>query len=82
VPPEPIQALNAQPLGDDLHPDPLSSPPPPTDLITPTGHPRLDTISALNPGASDSPVPDPTATAPPPVPPPIPFQFGEPPQPQ
>ncbi len=77
TPPEPIQALNAQPLGDDLHPDPTStSPSTPTDLITPTGHPRLDTIPALNPTASDSPVPDPTATAPPPVPPPIPFQFG------
>lgn len=77
--PEPIQALNAQPFGGDLHPNPASPPPPtlpttPTDAIIPTGHPRVDNISSFNSTPSDSPIPDPTA--PPPVPPPIPFQFG------
>lgn len=78
VSPEPIQALNAQPFGGDLHP---SAPPPPAlpttpgDAIIPTGHPRVDNISSFNSTPSSSPVPDPTA--PPPVPPPIPFQFGD-----
>lgn len=72
--PEPIQALNAQPFGGDLHPNPTTPSPTSSDPIIPTGHPRVDNIPAFNSTPTDSPVPDPTS--PPPVPPPIPFQFG------
>lgn len=70
--PAPIEALNAQPLGDDLHPtlpellsntEPTPPPSPPTPL-TPAEPPQPDNSQVVDP------------TAPPPVPPPIPFQFG------
>jgi hypothetical protein len=75
---DPIEALNAQPLGGDLHPsqnsqptsltpDVPSVPPPPTPPSTPA--------------ASDDSKED-DSNDPPPVPPPIPFQFGNSPPPQ
>lgn len=61
---EPIEALGAQQLGNDLHPSDNGS-----------GSNTDDTNPAppFNP-PSGPPVSDPTA--PPPVPPPMPFQFG------
>jgi hypothetical protein len=57
---EPIEALNAQPLGGDLHsPEPPQPPQPPQ----PAGSDQPDDT-------------DKGPDAPPPVPPPIPFQFG------
>ncbi len=84
--PEPIQALNAQPLGDDLHPADaaplaalgLSGSPtvPPNAPSQPNQAPN--TPDSMPP-ASQAPAPQVTdATMPPPVPPPIPFQFGAP----
>jgi hypothetical protein len=74
VTPQPIQALNARPLGNnDLHPTPT-----PTPMPTPTPTPMPTPTPTPNPAAGPQ-VTDPTA--PPPVPPPIPFQFGnQPPQ--
>jgi hypothetical protein len=83
--PEPIQALNAQPLGNLLHSSDTSG-----DLAMPPGFstdpnsptpsaPALptDPLTGTPPAPSDKPqVNDPTA--PPPVPPPIPFQFRPP----
>jgi len=66
--PEPIQALNAQQLGDVLH----SSTPT-------TSEPNLQPLDSINPtdaGQQEPNITDPTA--PPPVPPPIPFQFKPP----
>lgn len=81
--PEPIQALNAQPLGTDLHPGftqpgtsdqplftdiPLAPGPDPSQSLVPVNLPApVDTPRVIDPHA------------PPPVPPPIPFQFGNPP---
>lgn len=61
---EPIQALNAQPLGGELHGEPQPPVPPAAPAAgqdAPTDQPKDDSGS------------------PPPVPPPIPFQFGNPP---
>jgi len=82
--PTPIAALNAQPLGDDLHPP--AQPPLPT--VTPTNEPVLpigptpaessDTSPQPAP-SNDSLSPSPQVTdpnAPPQVPPPLPVQFG------
>ncbi len=66
---EPIKALNAQPLGDDLHPaaaGPTVIAPTPADSLAPSVQGQ----------------PDDDSGAPPPVPPPIPFQFGNPPPPK
>jgi hypothetical protein len=63
--PMPIQALNAQPFGDALHP-------PVTDQ--PNTLPSVEQSMPVNtPQVTDS-------TAPPPVPPPLPFQFNTPPR--
>lgn len=73
--PEPIQALNAQPLGGELHPSedqppagyvpaPTVTPPTPTNVLPPTQPPTTQSPQVIDPNA------------PPPVPPPIPFQFG------
>ncbi|HVV25495.1 MAG TPA: hypothetical protein VHC21_00475 [Candidatus Saccharimonadales bacterium] len=82
--PAPIAALNAQPLGEDLHPP--AQPPLPT--VTPANEPVLpigptpaessDTSPQPAP-PSDSLSPSPQVTdpnAPPQVPPPFPVQFG------
>lgn len=66
---EPIQALNAQPLGDMLHPAD-----PPQPVISPQS---ATVITPTEPTTSTQDTTDPNA--PPPVPPPIPFQFGTPP---
>lgn len=58
---DPIEALNAQPLGDELHPTDSSQQPAPAEPTPPVP-------------ADDSK--DDDANSPPPVPPPIPFQFG------
>lgn len=64
--PRPIAALNAQPLGDDLHPP--AQPPLPT--VTPTNEPVLP----LGPPPAESS--DTNPQPPPQVPPPFPVQFG------
>lgn len=79
--PEPIQALNAQPLGELLHP---AEPAPPADpdmlpgfTSDPGAHLEPETpVSSPSSPAGTPQVSDPTA--PPPVPPPIPFQFRPP----
>ncbi len=79
--PEPIDALNAQPLGDDLHPYEAASVSTTEPASTPA--PGLGPAPADDQSAATSSGPkvdDPNA--PPPVPPPIPFQFGAPPPPQ
>ncbi len=93
--PEPIAALNAQPLGGDLH-DPVDftqmvQPSPAfTDALQqvipavpgvaqPTGYGDVVLPPPQSLPPSSSSVTDPTA--PPPVPPPIPFNFGTPPNP-
>lgn len=93
--PEPIAALNAQPLGGALH-DPvnfnqMAQPSPAfTDALRqvipavpgvaqPTGYGNVVLPPAQTLPPSSSSVTDPTA--PPPVPPPIPFNFGTPPNP-
>lgn len=75
--PEPIQALNAQPLGGQLHQsddasEPAASQPGPKleDILSPNGA-NDESADPNTPQVTDS-------TAPPPVPPPIPFQFGAP----
>jgi hypothetical protein len=85
VAPAPIQALNAQPLGDDLRPPTPAPPPPPVNIpnkpvmpLGPTPTESADTNPQPTP-AADSLSPTPgvvTPNAPPPVPPPMPFQFG------
>ncbi len=77
--PEPIDALNAQPLGDDLHPSEAASSAQPDPALSAPA-PGSDSAPADDPSpstGSDVKVDDPNA--PPPVPPPIPFQFGPPP---
>lgn len=73
--PEPIQALNAQPLGGELHP---ADQPPAGFVPAPTVTPPVPTQELPTPATPTPPqapqVIDPNA--PPPVPPPIPFQFG------
>jgi nanoRNase/pAp phosphatase (c-di-AMP/oligoRNAs hydrolase) len=70
MPPEPIQALNAQQIGGDLHP-----------AINSNSSAASQTSDQGSPTTGSAPqVIDPTA--PPPVPPPIPFQFGSPSTPQ
>ncbi|MBC7708053.1 hypothetical protein H7Y63_02415 [Polaromonas sp.] len=88
LPPEPVQALGAQPLGDPLRP---------IDTVETASVPTSSFSDVLNqvipPAPTDSTMPIPPATplptpqpqvndpnAPPPVPPPIPFNFGTPPQ--
>lgn len=74
--PTPIQALNAQPLGEDLRPPAPAPPPPPVQLPNKPVMPLGPTPSA---SADTNPTPAPQVTnpnAPPPVAPPMPFQFG------
>jgi hypothetical protein len=82
--PAPIAALNAQPLGADLHP-PVQ---PPLPTVTPDREPTLPLGATPAESADTNPQPAPSndslspspqvndPTAPPPVPPPIPFQFN------
>jgi hypothetical protein len=72
APPPPIQALNAQPLGDALHSD-TSSPASSEPAIKP--NPVLP-LPDQPEEAVASDTDRPSGDAPPPVPPPIPFQFG------
>jgi hypothetical protein len=77
--PGPIKALNARPLGEDLHkndvpPQPAGSPllpfdpnSPESSTTNPTPGPTPDSLSP-SPGINDPKAP--------PVPPPIPFKFG------
>jgi len=89
APPVPIQALNAQPLGDNLHsaqPDAGavdSAPPiaPPVPTFVPENYSEPTPPAAPAPSSPDANTSGPTvtdSTSPPPVPPPIPFQFGGP----
>lgn len=82
--PEPIQALNAQPLGDDLHPASGAS----AELSLEEQIPGLNTgsdVPETPPAAPSSPAPDvpqatdPNAPPPPPVPPPLPIRLNSPP---
>ncbi|MEK7059155.1 MAG: hypothetical protein AAB971_00120 [Patescibacteria group bacterium] len=77
--PQAIEALNAQPLGGDLHPDADSSSTSVTSGLSSNPTPVNDQAStpSIDTGLAPNPI-DPNA--PPPVPPPIPFQFGNPPQ--
>lgn len=93
--PEPIVALNAQPLGEELHPAPAPEPAAPPIMAdpTPTGPagppPQAGALphdpNSTNPMDNVIVPPSEGATqtsdpnAAPPVPPPIPFQFGNPP---
>jgi len=97
VAPEPIQALNAQPLGDDLRePVNLDQMTPPSPAFTDALQRAIPTVptAMTNPDQPQDDFPDipvpPTQpsgssvidpNAPPPVPPPIPFNFGTPPTP-
>jgi len=87
APPAPIAALNAQPLGDNLHAAepaaggtdgaPPIAPPVPTFDPNQYSEPTPPPAAAPSEPASSGPsVTD--STSPPPVPPPIPFQFGGP----
>lgn len=71
---DPIEALNAQPLGDALH---SSQPAPPIPDLPAPAAPTVSPAPAApaDPQSSD-------VNTPPPVPPPIPFQFGNSPPPQ
>lgn len=86
MPPQPVQALGAQPLGDPLHPigDQPAVPANPgfSDVLnqvippaSPASAPPTMPVPPVNTGPSPT-VNDPTA--PPPVPPPIPFNFNPP----
>lgn len=73
---EPIQALNAQPLGNDLHPAGAGATTPPP-FPSPPAQPSSSDNAVLPPqndGQDSQQTTD--SNAPPPVPPPIPFQFG------
>lgn len=77
---EPVQALNAQPLGLPLHNDAVFQNNPQAQVVQPDD-PLSRMQQALNstpPSNSFTPPPDSPsdAGAPPPVPPPMPFQFG------
>jgi hypothetical protein len=77
--PAPIQALNAQPLGNDLHPPPQA----PLPTVTPSNKPVLPLGSTPTESADTNPQPAPSPdmispspqinnpSAPPPVPPPM-----------
>jgi len=85
---EPVAALNAQPLGEDLHPADIPAPAPATSEAGPSFNDLFSSEPTAPAGSPTTPLStDPTAsanpqvsdpTAPPPVPPPIPFQFGGP----
>lgn len=68
---EPIEALNAQPFGGDLH----------QQVSAPPLSPASDAPAPSAPAPTDQPKDD-DPNSPPPVPPPIPFQFGNSPPPQ
>jgi hypothetical protein len=75
-PPKPIEALNAQPLGESLHPKPEQKAPVPVHE-DPNHIPPPPASLGLTADEDVQRSPD----APPPVPPPIPFNFGnQPPQ--
>ncbi len=67
----PIEALNAQQLGPDLHPSDMTAPLPPAM--------QTDNAAAAPAAGDPSTTTDQTLPQPPPVPPPIPFEFGNPP---
>jgi hypothetical protein len=79
----PIKALNAQPLGENLHPpQPPAGPPAPSVPPTPPAPAGPgDSVAPSTPPKPDDSKEDNDPNAPPPVPPPIPFQFGNPPSP-
>jgi nanoRNase/pAp phosphatase (c-di-AMP/oligoRNAs hydrolase) len=91
-PPKPIASLNAQPLGDNLHPaePPVQEPNPSQDNAPdataspqPSAEPTFSPFSNVPADDPSQPATGPQvtdSTAPPPVPPPIPFQFGKPPE--
>jgi len=88
--PAPIEALNAQPFGGDLHPSDTSATIMPTmpaqaaaspvvdDPLSPGPHLNdiLGSSATPTPVVSSDAVPPADPNSPPPVPPPIPFQFG------
>ena len=84
--PEPIQALNAQPLGDQLHPANMVVTGDNEHDMLPgfSSDPNAHLNEATAPSLPSADTPDTAAplvhdpTAPPPVPPPIPFQFRPP----
>ncbi|HEX5743854.1 MAG TPA: hypothetical protein VFX84_00155, partial [Candidatus Saccharimonadales bacterium] len=72
----PIEALNAQPLGEELHEGPA---------VLSDAKPPVPPADDSQPAPADKPKPDSSdddSDSPPPVPPPIPFQFGNSPPPQ
>jgi hypothetical protein len=82
LPPKPIEALNAQPMADNLNSNVQTEAPAQEAPIGPTLAEILTDPKTTKPPSStpetprdNSKVIDPTA--PPPVPPPIPFQFGQ-----
>jgi hypothetical protein len=70
-PPEPVQALNAQPLGDELHPT--------LNELLSGEHPE-HSDSGQMPQPSEQIIPN--NQSPPPVPPPLPIQLNNPNPPQ
>jgi len=82
MPAEPIQALNAQPLGDSLHASEqpaADQPPAEPEQPAPIGPMLTDILNPQNDANNGDGSPQVTdSTAPPPVPPPIPFQFNNP----
>jgi hypothetical protein len=74
---DPIAALNARPLGGNLHPADTPQAPAPDMPAPPLPTPTAD---ATPPAPADDSKDD--SNTPPPVPPPIPFQFGNSPPPQ
>jgi nanoRNase/pAp phosphatase (c-di-AMP/oligoRNAs hydrolase) len=87
APQPPIQALNAQPLGDSLHPSEPAPTVDPTSFIGPAPDPIATTQQAeaattapeMTPPQPPQANTDAALPPAPPVPPPIPFQFGAPP---
>jgi hypothetical protein len=80
TPPEAIEALNAQPLGNDLHTDQAAANPQPPSLAEQIpGLANPSDAARSNEQTNDAEAKVKDANAPPPVPPPIPFQFGKPP---
>lgn len=75
VPPPPLEGLNAQPLGPELHEQPSAS----VGIIQPSNS-QADDSSSMPPPANNSDDLTTGTPEPPPVPPPIPFEFGKPPQ--
>jgi hypothetical protein len=70
VPPSPIAALNAQPLGPELHPSEAAELSLPSLPSSPVPLPTPQTYNVVSPS-------QPSVSDPPPVPPPIPFEFGK-----